>query len=135
MMSYAKSVSPSRMTAMSFMPEPLIGIRYMTPVQVSEAVAGFAPAYVNDWDWWLTVPAQRRPAVLGQVLRRWQATRPQPMRRTRAEAAHAEPFLEDLFDDAQGSIRILDDLDVSAITRRTDAQERALQARWATSRG
>jgi hypothetical protein len=30
------------------MAEPVVGIRNMTPAQVSEAVAGLAPGYVND---------------------------------------------------------------------------------------
>jgi hypothetical protein len=102
----------------------------MTPAQVSDAVSGFAPTYVNDWDWWLTVPTQRRPAVLGQILRRWQATRPQPMRRTRADASHAAPYLDDLFDDAQASISVLADLDLATIGGRTEAQESSLRALW-----
>ena len=123
-------IAASQNGLVSSLSDPVVGIRYMTPAQVSEAVAGFATQYVNDWDWWLTVPAQRRPAVLGQILRRWQATRPQPMRRTRAEATHAAPYLEDLFEEAQMSVRVLDDLDLSAIRRRTEAQERSLRGLW-----
>jgi hypothetical protein len=55
----------------------------MTPHQVAQAVDGFAIGYVNDWEWRLTVPDRRRPKVLGQILRCWQATRPLPMRRAR----------------------------------------------------
>jgi hypothetical protein len=115
---------------MSSMNEPIVGIRYMTPAQMSDAVTGFAPAYVNDWDWWLTVPAQRRPVVLGQILRRWQATRPQPMRRERSAAVHAAPYLEDLFADAQRHLAALGDVDLSHVATRTEAQHSALRGLW-----
>ena len=36
----------------------------MTPAQVSEAVSGFASAYVNDWESWLSVPG---PAEAGDA--------------------------------------------------------------------
>ena len=121
----------SRPGGMSFGPEPVIGIRYMTPAQVSRAVEGFSPGYADDWAWWLTVPARRRPVVLGQILRRWQATRPQPMRRPRAEASHSAPYLEDLYDDAQRLLGILGDVDVLTIRARTQEQDHALRAIWA----
>lgn len=50
-------------------------LRATSAAQVRDAVSAFSTRYVNDWDWWLTVPAPRRPQVLGQILRRWQATR------------------------------------------------------------
>lgn len=103
----------------------------MTPDQVRAAVEGFSLDYVNDWSWWLTVPEARRPQVIGQILRRWQATRPQPMRRTQAEATHAAPYLEDLVADAQTPLRALGALDVSRIGVRTGDQEAALHALWA----
>jgi hypothetical protein len=110
--------------------EPVSGIRNMTPAQVSEAVSGFASAYLNDWELWLSAPAEQRPVVLGQVLRRWQATRPHPMRRERAAATHPAPYLEDLFADAQASIRVLGTLDLSTFGQRTEAQERSLRSLW-----
>lgn len=115
---------------MSLWTEPVRGIRHMTPAQVSDAVSGFASAYVRDWESWLAVRGAQRPVVLGQILRRWQATRPQPMRRERAAATHAAPYLEDLFADAQASIGVLGSLDLSAFRRRTEGQERSLRALW-----
>jgi len=70
---------------------PLIGIRAMSANELRAAVDAFAPEYVNDWDWWLSAPAARRPVVMGKILRRWQATRPQPMRRAMSEAEHSPP--------------------------------------------
>lgn len=107
------------------------GIRNLTPAQVRAAVEGFSGGYVNDWAWWLTVPANRRPQVLGQILRRWQATRPQPMRRTKAEATHGPPHLEDLFADAQDPLRVLGTMDVAGIRGRSESQDAALRALWA----
>lgn len=102
----------------------------MTPPQVSEAVSGFASAYLIDWELWLSAPAEQRPALLGQILRRWQATRPHPMRRERAEAKHPPPHLEDLFADAQAPLRVLGTLDLSTFGRRTAEQERSLRGMW-----
>jgi hypothetical protein len=115
---------------MALWTEPVSGIRHMTPAQVSEAVSGFALTYAKDWESWLAVPAPQRPVMLGQILRRWQATRPQPMRRERAAATHPAPYLEDLFADAQVSVASLGALDLSTIRHRTDAQERSLRGLW-----
>jgi hypothetical protein len=68
--------------------------------------------------------------MLGHILRRWQATRPQPMRRERAAATHPAPYLEDLFADAQASLGVLGILDLSTFKCRTKSQERALRGLW-----
>ena len=108
----------------------IVGIRFMSPDDVRAAVEGFSVSYVNDWDWWLTVPTGRRPHVLGQILRRWQATRPLPMRRTRAEATHHAPYLDDLFAAAQAPLGLLGDLTVARIGKRSAAQDAALDNLW-----
>jgi hypothetical protein len=110
--------------------EPMRGIRHMTPTQVSEAVSGFASAYVTDWESWLAVPTSGRPVMLGSILRRWQATRPQPMRRERAAASHPAPYLEDLFAEAQAPIASLGTLDLSSVRDRSESQLGALRALW-----
>jgi hypothetical protein len=104
----------------------------MTPAEVSAAVAGFSAAYVRDWDWWLTAPDARRPLVLGTILRRWQATRPLPMRRVRAEATHSAPYLEDLYTEGKRLVASLGGLDLVGVARRTAAQETALHDLWTT---
>lgn len=108
----------------------IIGIRFMSPDDVRAALEGFSVSYVNDWDWWLTVPASRRPHVLGQILRRWQATRPLPMRRTQAAATHEPPFLDDLYAAAQAPLAVLGELSIAAIAARTAAQDAALCDLW-----
>ncbi len=108
----------------------VVALRSLSPDDVRAAVEGFSVGYVNDWDWWLTVPEPRRPHVFGQILRRWQATRPLAMRRTRAEASHDPPYLDDLYAAAQDPIHVLGDLNVSNISLRSSTQDRALRALW-----
>lgn len=115
---------------MALWDQQVSGIRHMTPAQVSQAVSGFASTYVADWESWLATPFEQRPVMLGRILRRWQATRPAPMRREQAAAVHEAPYLEDLFADAQGSIRLLADLDLSSLRRRSAVQEQALRGLW-----
>ncbi|WP_457419933.1 hypothetical protein [Roseateles sp. P5_E7] len=67
-------------------------------MQFQQRVARFAPEYVADWEAWIQTPTAGRPRQLGEILRRWQACRPNPMRRTRLDAAHDYPFLEDLIE-------------------------------------
>jgi hypothetical protein len=111
------------------------GIRDMSSEQFRAAVDGFAERYVNDWTWWMSTGPARRPYVMGKILRRWQATRPLPMRRTRAEMTHPEPYLDDLLADAEPAIAALADLDVAGLPSRTHAQEQALRALWQTFAG
>ena len=58
-------------------------LRNKSPQQVYTDVSGFAQRYVQDWDHWMAAPAQDRPALFGAILRKWQATRPNKMRRLR----------------------------------------------------
>lgn len=109
---------------------PPSGLRAMSAAQVGDAVSAFSTRYVNDWDWWLTVPAARRPQVLGQILRRWQATRPLTMRRTKSDALHPPPYLEDLYAATLGPIRVLDDLTVATVADRSPEQAYALRSLW-----
>jgi hypothetical protein len=102
----------------------------MSAAQVNEAVSAFSTCYVNDWDWWLTVPIARRPQVLGQILRRWKATRPLTMRRTRSDGLHPPPYLEDLYAAALDPVRALDDLTVATIAHRSNRQDDALRSLW-----
>jgi hypothetical protein len=57
-------------------------------------VNAFSAGYVTDWNLWLEVRPRDRAALFGVILRRWQATRPRPMRRTRLEAGRKAPVSE-----------------------------------------
>jgi hypothetical protein len=105
-------------------------IRNKTPAQIRADVAGFAARYVKDWNAWLTTDREARPVVFGRILRKWQATRPQPMRRLKREAQHEGPFLDDLWESAQEPLRRLSGLSVLTIAERTPAQTDALHALW-----
>lgn len=105
-------------------------IRKKTAMQIRVDVEGFAARYVQDWDAWLGATVDRRPELFGRVLRKWQATRPRPMRRLRTEAIHERPYLDDLLEEAEEPLRALAALSVSKIAERTPAQNEALDALW-----
>ena len=77
------------------------GIANNTIQELQDRINGFRQIYVNDWNLWLKTPQQFRPNQLGIILRRWQACRPNTMRRTRDENRHNAPYLEDLVSQAQ----------------------------------
>jgi hypothetical protein len=102
----------------------------MTAQEVREAVDAFSARYIDDWDQWLAVRPANRAELFGQILRRWQATRPLPMRRTRREATHRPPYLEDLLEMARRPVEGLGDLDVRTVGHRTPGQDVALVTLW-----
>jgi hypothetical protein len=72
--------------------------------QVKEKIGQYPQQYVNNWDHWLRVKMKAPnniPTVFGKTLRKWQACRPNTMRRTKHEAYHAPPFLDDLIEQAE----------------------------------
>jgi hypothetical protein len=109
---------------------PVEAIRRMTPGEFRAAVDGFGARYVADWDAWLAASHNARPRLFGQILRKWQATRPRPMRRIRAEAQHEPPFLEDLLESALDPLSRLGDLTVARVANRTPKQDQALIDLW-----
>lgn len=111
---------------------PIEAIRNKMPAQIRADVDGFASRYVADWDAWLGCDPDGRPELFGQILRRWQATRPLPMRRLRDDkkAQHQAPFLDDLWEAAEEPVRVLADLSVVTIADATLAQQEALEALW-----
>jgi hypothetical protein len=110
---------------------PIAVIRNKTPAQLRADVDGFAARYAQDWEDWLSMGSEGRPTLFGRILRKWQGTRPLPMRRPRKEAQHGAPFLDDLLDDAAKPLRVVADCSVLTITKRTPEQTEAFQALWA----
>lgn len=106
-------------------------IRNKTPRQVRSAVNEFSPRYVKDWNDWVAAPPDARPQLFGRILRKWQATRPAPMRRLRVDAKHNEPFLDVLLREAREPLRALTGLTLLTIARRTPAQDEAFATLWA----
>jgi hypothetical protein len=105
-------------------------LRRMSSAEVQHAVDGFSPRYVADWDAWLRATPASRPRLFAEILRRWQACRPRPMRRIRTEATHGPPYVEDLIRAAEGHLVNLGSLTVANIGSRSEEQERALKGLW-----
>jgi len=109
---------------------PINVLRNKTPQQVHDDVNGFPLRYITDWNDWLTVDDGKRWSLFGKIMRKWQATRPNRMRRLQQEAQHAPPYLDDLIRKAQRQLEVLGYLTVSNIHQRTAFQEKALRALW-----
>ncbi|MGK2849250.1 MAG: hypothetical protein ACSLEX_04290 [Minisyncoccota bacterium] len=77
------------------------GIANLTAAEFQARVNRFAATYVDDWNFWLNAQHDARPRQLGIVLRKWQACRPNRMRRTLEENQHIRPYLEDLINQAE----------------------------------
>jgi hypothetical protein len=109
---------------------PICVLRNKSRGRVYRDVNGFAARYARHWKDWLVVEAAARSELFGQILRKWQATRPVAMRRLRAEARHEPPFLEDLLTSASECIETLGNLNVLTIRERTESQGQALMDLW-----
>jgi hypothetical protein len=109
---------------------PIAAISNKTPAQLRAEVDGFAARYVQDWDNWLTMRSEGRPLLFGRILRKWQATRPLPMRRLSKEARHGAPFLDDLLEAAAEPLRLVAGCNVLTISERTPEQTQAFQTLW-----
>jgi hypothetical protein len=109
---------------------PISVLRNKTSQQVYDDVNGFAQRFVQDWRRWLAAAPPARPVLFGKILRKWQATRPLPMRRLRGRASHDPPFLDDLLARSAAPIATLGNLDVRTVRRRTEPKNRALSDLW-----
>jgi hypothetical protein len=103
----------------------------MTPAQLRRALGGFAPGYAADWECRLLTEPAVRAAELGRILRRWQATRPRPMRRDRMGATHRPQYPDDLLASAQRPVRALQRTELVGLAAPTAAQRSALCELWA----
>lgn len=111
-------------------PVVIDALRTMSPSELRSKVNGFATGYVEDWKTWLAAGHDRRPELFGRILRRWQATRPQAMRRLRRETNHEAPYLEDLLEAAAEPLRTLESITLLKIAQRKPAQNEALNVLW-----
>lgn len=76
-------------------------------------VDSFSSSYVEDWNAFIGTHPSARPAELGRVLRRWQACRPNTMRRHAASALHQAPYLDDLISAAAPHVEALSTFDIA----------------------
>jgi GrpB-like predicted nucleotidyltransferase (UPF0157 family)/mannose-6-phosphate isomerase-like protein (cupin superfamily) len=107
-------------------------LREMTPDEVRQRLAEFMAGYVLDWETWLQVTDAKRVSMFASILRSWNATRPLPMRRPRAEASHEPPHIEDLLDQASLHLEALGELNVKGLALASSDQINALHGLWAT---
>jgi hypothetical protein len=105
-------------------------LRGMSPEAVKEKLRGFSESYARDWEDWLRVAESNRVSKFALILRKWQATRPLPMRRPKAEAKHGPPHVEDLLEQARGHMGTLGDLSLADVALATPAQIAALHGLW-----
>jgi hypothetical protein len=68
--------------------------------------------------------------MFGRILRKWQAGRPSTMHRTRIEARHKPPFLEDLIEQAELHLHLLRDVTLPNIKSIEPPQREALHSLW-----
>ena len=107
-------------------------LREMTPDEIRRKLGEFTASYVLDWETWLQATDAKRVSTFASILRSWQATRPLPMRRPRAEASHEPPHIEDLLEEASQNLEALGDLNVSGLALASSDQINALHGLWAT---
>jgi len=104
--------------------------------QAKQLLLEFPHAYVTDWQLWQrTYQASSRPigdvvVEFGNILRRWRATRPYPMRRPRHQSNHDAPFLDDVVDAAWPHVQLLGNLNVRDIDKTLPGQDAALISLW-----
>lgn len=109
-----------------------------TPEEVKAAISDFSSIYVRHWQRWQQqnaagVTPEAAP-LLGEILRKWQATRPLPMRRPRRETDHQPPYLEDLIEEALPHVRRLESASVRDLDTFAPAQLESLQSLWSIFR-
>lgn len=113
----------------------MAGISNLTVDQIRERIQSFDATYVEDWNVWLKVrrdyPLDHAAPELGRILRRWQACRPNTMRRCRVEATHEAPYLEDLALKGISVSSALNGFDLRHVDAMKHADEKALLELWA----
>lgn len=98
--------------------------------QIRRAIDSFPAKYVYHWAQWMSTPPSGRRQLFGEILRRWQAVRPLPLRRLSEEAAHDPPYLDDLVAEAQPSLSILAHTDMARIAQASPSHLQALRDLW-----
>jgi len=90
------------------------GIANLTIEQFQDKIDHFDQAYVRDWNAWCQAlrAKQNVASKFGEILRRWQACRPNRMRRTQQEEQHDPPFLENLIVQSTQYIQALQNFDI-----------------------
>jgi len=110
-------------------------LRSKTPEQVALELSEFSGKYVRDWEQWLGGCENDRIPLFAAILRRWQATRPKPMRRPKREATHEPPYVDDLIAEAVSHLKLISHIDVGEFREWTVPQVEALRQLWSIFSG
>jgi hypothetical protein len=105
----------------------------MTVDQVRQRLQLFSRTYVEDWAAWLHVDRkniQQTASLFGQILRRWQACRPNAMRRPAQQANHDPPFLEHLVAQCGSAVQALGNFEMNNPDAVVGPIEQALTQLW-----
>jgi len=111
-----------------------MGIGNLTVDQVRQRIQSFDQSYVDDWNTWLTVrrdyPLDHAAPEFGRILRRWQACRPNIMRRCRDDATHDAPYLEELVHNGLAVAAALNGFDLRHANTMSHNSEDTLLRLW-----
>jgi hypothetical protein len=110
----------------------MAGIGGDTVDQFQARINAFPERYVKHWESWIkSAPAGPDCAeLLGEILRNWQACRPNEMRRDKASAGHESPFLEDLILSATTDLAAMSAFDISDKSAFSVANQARLTNLW-----
>jgi len=108
------------------------GIANLDVGRFRDRILRFDESYAGDWQSWVDTLQSKNDVArnLGRVLRKWQACRPNRMRRPKSERSHDPPYLEDLIADADRSVQTLQDFDLRLLTSFTQHAQGALEQLW-----
>jgi hypothetical protein len=108
------------------------GIANLDVGRFRDRILRFDESYIRDWSSWVyALHIQRDIASnFGRVLRKWQACRPNRMRRAKDEPNHDPPYLEDLIAEANQSLEALRDFDLRFLASFTPQAQEALEQLW-----
>ena len=108
----------------------------MTIDEIRRAICNFSREYSVDWQRWQQCSGMAlngsRVETFGSILRKWQATRPNPMRRSKRENAHSSPFLDDLIEQAAPFIKQIDGVSLRTLENLQQSQADAMSSLWNT---
>ena len=108
-------------------------LQYLNRSQVEDKIKQYAQQYVKDWDRWLQVREEDPnsiPREFGKILGRWQACRPNKMRKIRYESDHEPPFLEELIEEASDPLSALCEVEMTSDIVFTSEIKQALLQMW-----
>jgi hypothetical protein len=108
------------------------GIRNLTIQQFKERLNRFDKSYISDWNEWINSYGHDNEMayIFGTILRRWQACRPNSMRRSENENDHEPPYLEHLLHRSSAFVDNLVAFDLRNINTFSDNSEYSLKQLW-----